>query len=230
MTVRIKVLTSNSMRTMLNRNIARFEQASGCTADISFDPAEVTLKRIEQGESADLAILGEAAIEKLVANGRIVAASRRALVRSNAGVGVRAGSRHPEIGSVEAFRQTLLDSRAIAYASEGASGIHFVRVIEKLGIADAIRAKARTRPGGLLAEMLVSGEVDLAIQHFPELMAVKGVEVVGPFPPGLEFANVLASGIFTGAAQSAAAAELVAFLTSPMAAEQFRAEGLQPLF
>ena len=155
MTVQIKVLTSNSMRTMLNRNIGRFERESGDVADIRFDPAEVTLKRIEQGESADLAILGEAAIDKLVAQGKIISATRRALVRSNAGIGVRAGSRHPDIRSVEAFRQALLDARAIAYASEGASGIHFARVIEKLGIAEAVRAKARTRPGGLLAEMLV---------------------------------------------------------------------------
>ena len=74
------------------------------------------------------------------------------------------------------------------------------------------------------------GEVDVAIQHFPELMAVKGVEVVGPFPPGVEFSNVLAAGVFADAAQPAGAARLVEFLTSAAAAEQFRGEGLQPLF
>jgi molybdate transport system substrate-binding protein len=227
---RIKVFTSNSMRTMLNKNISHFERHSGHSADISFDPAEIALKRIEQGESADLAVLGEAAMEKLVKQGKIAGATRRPLVRSSAGIGVRAGSSHPDISSVESFRKTLLDARAIAYASEGASGIHFVRVLEKLGIADQVKAKSTTRPGGLLAELLVSGEVDLAIQHFPELMAVAGVEVVGPFPPGIEFANVLAAGIFSGTAHPAAVAELMNFLTSPHAAGQFRAEGLEVLF
>ncbi len=226
----IKVLTSNSMRTVLTANISVFERESGHTAAVSFDPAEVTLKRIAIGESADLAILGEKAIDKLIAEGKLAAASKKPLVRSDAGIGVRAGAPHPDISSVDAFKRTLLAASAIAYASEGASGIHFVRVIEKLGIAAEIQAKCRTRPGGLLAEMLVSGEVSLAIQHFPELMAVKGVEVVGPFPPGLEFSNTLAAGIFARAAQPAAAAELLAFLTTKQAARWYQAEGLHPLF
>lgn len=230
MGTQVRVFTSNSMRTMLNNNVSKFEHESGHAVLISFDPAEVTIRKIEKGEMADLAILGEGAIDRLVTEGKIVEATRRALVRSDAGIGVRAGAPHPDISSVDAFKRALLQARSIAYASEGASGIHFSRVIEKLGIANEVRAKAKTRPGGLLAELLVSGEVDLAIQHFPELMAVKGVELVGPFPPGLQFANVLVAGIFARATQPVAAAALVDFLTTPFAAQMFLAEGLQPLF
>lgn len=218
------------MRTMLTKNIPQFEAETGYSVDISFDPAEIMLKRVERGESADLAILGKAAIDKLIKQGKISAESRRVLVRSNAGVGVRAGLPHPDISTIGAFKQTLLDARSIAYATEGASGIHFVNVLDRLGIADAIKAKARTRPGGLLAEMLISGEADLAIQHFPELMAVNGVDVVGAFPPGIEFANVLAGGLFVGAERPEAATALMDFLTTPAAAEKFRTEGLEPLF
>jgi molybdate transport system substrate-binding protein len=103
-------------------------------------------------------------------------------------------------------------------------------VIQKMGIAEAVKAKALTRPGGLLAELLVSGEAELAIQHVPELMAVKGIEVVGPFPPGLDFGNVLAAGVFTKAGEPIGAAALIDFLTTPAAARLFESEGLRPLF
>lgn len=209
---------------------AVFERDSGYAVSVSFDPAQVTLKRIEKGETADFAILGEAAISQLVKQGKVLASTQRALVRSDATIGVRAGATKPDISSVDAFKRALVGARSIAYASEGASGIHFARVIEQLGIASEIKSKAITRPGGLLAELLVSGEAELAIQHVPELMAVKGIEVVGPFPPGLEFSNVLAAGIFTNASELAAAQVLLDFLTTPTSAQRFKAEGLRPLF
>lgn len=209
---------------------AVFERDSGYAVSVSFDPAQVTLKRIEKGETADLAILGEAAISQLVKQGKVLASTQRALVRSDATIGVRASATKPDISSVDAFKRALVGARSIAYASEGASGIHFARVIEQLGIASEIKSKAITRPGGLLAELLVSGEAELAIQHVPELMAVKGIEVVGPFPPGLEFSNVLAAGIFTNASEPAAAQVLLDFLTTPTSAQRFKAEGLRPLF
>lgn len=226
----IQVFTSNSMRTVLNECIPQFTHESGIDVSVSFDPAQVTLKRIAAGESAHIAILGDAAIAQLVELGKIVAETRRSLVASEAAIGIRAGAAKPDITSVEAFKRALLRARSIAYASEGASGIHFERVIKQLGIADAIHAKSITRPGGLLAQFLVSGESELAIQHVPELMAVKGIEVVGPFPPGLEFANVLSVGVFTAARDNAPARTFLDFLMTPASAERFVAGGLKPLF
>lgn len=226
----LKVFTSNSMRTALTRCVPDFERESGYKVSVSFDPAQVTLKRIESGEIADLAILGDAAIVQLVEQGKVAASTRRPLVRSEAAIAVRAGAPHPDIRSAESFKDALLRARSIAYASEGASGIHFEKVIRQMDIAEAVKAKSLTRPGGLLAELLVSGEAELAIQHVPELMAVKGIEVVGPFPPGLDFGNVLSAGVFAGAREPAGAAALIGFLTTPAAARLFESEGLRPLF
>lgn len=225
----IKVFTSNSMRTVMSGCVPVFERESGFTVSVSLDPALVTLKRIAQGESADVAILGEAALKQLVKEGRIAAATCRALVHSDAAIAVRAGAAKPDVSSVGAFRRTLLAARSIAYASEGASGVHFARVVGEMGIADEIRAKSITRPGGLLAELLVSGEAELAIQHVPELMAVKGITVVGPFPPGLEFVNTLAAGIFADAREPAGARVFLDFLATPASAARFVAEGLRPV-
>ena len=230
MATQIKVFTSNSMRTVLTECIPEFERESGYAVSVSFDPAQVTLKRIEAGETADLAILGAAAIDQLAEQGKIIGATRCPLVRSDAAIGARAGAVKPDVSTAEAFKRTLINARSIAYASEGASGIHFVCVIEQLGIADQIKAKTITRPGGLLAELLVSGEAELAIQHVPELMAVKGIEVAGTFPPGLEFFNVLAAGLFADAREPTAAAVLLDYLKTPAMAKRYVAVGLRPVF
>jgi len=226
----IKVFSGNSMRVSLTKLVPEFERASGNTVMLNYDPAQVVLKRISSGETADFAIMGEVALDALIKLGKIMAATRRLLVGSEAGIGVRAGAPRPDISSAVAFKQALLDARSIAYASEGASGIHFVRVIEQLGIADEIKAKAKTRPGGILAELLVSGEADIAIQHIPELKAAQGIEVVGPFPPGFEFANILVAGIFTNSQQPAAAQALLDFLMSPAAKRILVGQGLKILF
>ena len=228
--MKIQVFTGNSMRTVLTELLPQFERDSGRQVSVSYDPAQIVLKRIANGESADLAFLGEPAIDKLIQQGKIAAASKRALARLGAGVAVRAGAPHPDIGSVEAFKRMLLDAKTIAYASEGASGIHFAGLIERLGIAAQIKSKARTRPGGLVGELVVSGEAEIALQQIPELMAVPGIDVVGPFPAELQKISVTTAGIFAASRQSEAAQALLDFLTAPAAARVFRAKGLEPLF
>ncbi len=228
--MQIQVFTGNSMRNVLNELVPRFEQASGHQVSISYDPAQIMLKRIANGESADLAFLGEPAIDELIKQGKIVAASRRSLARLAAGIGVRAGAPKPDISSVEAFKRMLLNAPSIAYASEGASGIYFAGLIERLGIAAQVKSKARTRPGGLVGELVVSGEAEIAVQQIPELMAVPGIEVVGPFPAELQKISVTTAGIFANSSQPDAARALLDFLTTPAAARVFKAKGFDPLF
>lgn len=228
--MQIKVFTGNSTRAVMTELVPRFEHASGHRISISYDPAKVMLKRIASGETADLAILGEPAIDELIKQGKIAAASRRVIARLGAGVGVRAGASQPDISTVEAFKRTLLAAKSIAYSSEGASGIHFAKVIERLGISSQVSGKARTRPGGLLGELVVEGEAEIAIQQIPELMAVPGIELVGPFPPALQKISVTTTGIFASSRQPGAAQAFLDFLTTPAAARVFEAKGLEPAF
>src|SRR5689334_200870 len=137
----IKVISGNSMRVSLTRLLPQFERETAHTATVSYDPAQLVLKRVEKGETADLAIMGEPALDQLIQQGKVKKSTRRPLVSSPAGVGARADAPRPDISSASAFKTLLLNARAIAYASEGASGIHFMRVIEQMGIADEIRAK-----------------------------------------------------------------------------------------
>jgi molybdate transport system substrate-binding protein len=224
----IKLMVSNSLRGALSDLLPAFERASGHRVEVSYDPAKVMMERIGRGESADVVIIGGSAIGELVKQGKVAAASRRAFASCGVGVAVRAGASKPDIGSVDAFKRALLAAKSIAWTQQGASGIYFSGLIERLGIANEVRAKAAQRAGGLIAEVVAEGKAELAIQQIPELMAVPGVEVVGPLPKEIQQVTDSSAGIFAGATNAKAAEELLAYLLTPASKAVLKAKGLQP--
>jgi molybdate transport system substrate-binding protein len=120
----------------------------------------------------------------------------------------------------------MLNAKAIAYTTAGQSGLHFISVTEKLGIAEQVNAKGKTVPGGAAAEFVPKGEADVAVQLIPELASVSGVDVVGPFPAELQNYIVLTAGIGTNAKEAAQA--LIKYLTSPAAISVIKAKGMEP--
>ena len=141
---------------------------------------------------------------------------------------MRAGQKKPDVGTVEALKQTLLDTPSLTFTTEGASGMHFSRVIADLGIGEAIRAKARRQTGGLVAEVLARGEVELAVQQIPELLAVEGVELVGPLPAQVQAISTSAGGVFSDAKEPAGAQAFLDVLRTPAAIRVFRDKGHDP--
>ncbi len=227
-TIEIKLMTSNALRTVLGELAPLFGRAHGHQIAASFDPAQRMLKRIAAGETADVAISNTSAIDQLANEGVIAAGSRRTLARYGVGLAVRAGAPKPDIGSVEAFKRALLGAKSIACTVEGASGIYFSKLIERLGIAEQVNAKAVRRPGGLIAELVAAGEAELAVQQVPELLAVPGIELLGAFPPELQNNSVLSAGVFADSKQPQAAQALIEFLATPGAARVFIAKGFEP--
>ena len=224
----VKLLTSNSVRGVLAELTPRFEREIGYSLEVSYDPAQVMLRRIAAGESGDAAILGVAAIESLVEQGRIERDSVRRIARCGVGIAVRAGQKKPDVGTVEALKQTLLDAPSLTFTTEGASGMHFSRVISDLGIAELVKAKAHRQTGGLVAEVLARGEVELAVQQIPELLAVEGVELVGPLPEEVQAISTSAGGVFSDAKERAGAQAFLDFLRTPEAVRVFRDKGHDP--
>lgn len=224
----IKVMTSNALRGVFGELIPAFERAHGQKIAATYDPAQRALKRIAAGETADVAISSASAMEQLATQGVITAESRRTLARYGVGLAVRAGAPKPDIGSVEAFKRALLDAKSIACTIEGASGIYFTQLIERLGIAAQINAKANRRAGGLIAELVASGEAELAIQQIPELMAVPGIELLGPLPQSLQNNSVLVAGVFAASSQPQAGRTLIEFLAAPDSLRVFKAKGFEP--
>ena len=224
----LTLLSSNSTRGVLAQLLPEFERTTGTRVTVSYDPALIMLKRIRAGETGDVAILGEAAIDALAAERRIIPESRRTLARCRVGIAVGAGAPKPDVSSVEAFKHALLAAESVCHTTSGASGIHFSRVIEQLGIADAIKPKAVKNEGGLIGELVASGEAELAIQQIPELMAVSGIELVGPLPEALQSVSVTTAAIFSASGRAAEAQALIDFLSTPASLGVLRAKGFEP--
>jgi molybdate transport system substrate-binding protein len=154
--------------------------------------------------------------------------SRRILARCEVGVAVLAGKPKPDIGTVESLKRALLAARSVAYTQEGASGMHFSGVIERMGIAEQVSAKAVRQPGGLIGELVAAGKAEIAIQQVPELLAVPGIELVGPLPAEIQLVTVSAAGVFSGTEQAVAAQSFIDFLASPAATRVMQARGFEP--
>jgi len=193
--------------------------------DVEFDPTMRLLKRIEAGERADIAILTDAGVEGLMAQGVLVPGSRRDLALSHIGMAVKAGAARPDISTLAALQATLLAASSIAYSGAGASGLFFAGLLERLGIAEAVNAKATIIPQGFTAALAARGEVALAIQQISELMAVEGVDILGKLPPEANTGAIFSAGLFAGAAPTAAAA--LDWLAAAMDAPTLAAGGLE---
>ena len=223
----LRVLSTLAVMGVLQQVVPAREAATGRRVEVLYEPTAKLLERIRAGAPADVAILTAEAVDALIADGRMQPGSRVDVAVSVIGVAVKAGAPRPDIATPEAFRAALLAARSIGYSRAGASGIVFAGLIERLGIAAAVNAKATIIPQGFTAELAASGAVELAIQQVSELMAVPGVDIVGPLPEVLNVRAVFSGGIMAGAAEDAA--DWLAWITAAATPEVLRAKGLLPV-
>jgi molybdate transport system substrate-binding protein len=225
----VKVLTAGAMKQVILAVGDEFQQDSKATLRIDNDTVGALVKRIEGGAPFDVAVLTPAAIGELSKAGKIGQGSE--LARVGIGVMVKAGAPRPDIGTLDAFKKALLDARSIAYidpASGGSSGIYLARLFERLGIADALKPKTKLKQGGLVADLIVSGEAELGLHQMSEMVSVPGITVVGPLPDEIQNYTTYAAGVGTTAQSPAAAAALVAWLRRPAMAPVLQARGMVP--
>jgi molybdate transport system substrate-binding protein len=225
----IKLLTTGAMREVAAEAAQQFEKETGHKVTVDNATAGGLAKRIGDGEAFDVAIITPVVLDDLAAKGKIVVGSRVDLAKVGMGVAVKEGARLPDIGSVEAFKQTLLDARAVAYtdpAGGGTSGTYFDKLLDKLGIAGPVRAKAKLKRGGYAAELVANGEADVAVHQISEILPVKGVTLVGPLPAEVQNITTYAVGLSPTAGDKAAAKALMAHLAGPATAAALRARGM----
>jgi len=227
----ITVMASLAFKAAYLELVPQFEAASGHKVTTLWVPSVDMRTRLKQGEVVDLVIMSRGAIEELPA-GVVAPNGITNLAKAGVGVAVKKGAPKPDISTPEAFKQALLNAKSIAWsdpAAGGASGVHFAKVIDRLGIADQVKAKTKhPPPSGNTANLVVAGEAELAVQQEPEVMSVAGVDMVGPLPGDLNNITIYAAGIGAGSQQSDAANALIRFLHTPEAQAVFKAKGLKP--
>jgi len=228
----IKVVSGGAFKQVLTALAAQYQNESGNTLDISYQTVGQHLALIRDGKQPfDVAVLTPDAIDGLVKEGKIVPGTRADLAKVGVGVVVKAGASLPDISTVEAFKKTLLAAKSVAYIDPkagGSSGIYVAKLLERLGIADQVNAKAVLVQGGAVADHIADGEAEIGVHQISEILPVAGVTLVGPLPAEIQNYTVYAAGVGTAAKDAATARALVKFLAGPHALSIIKAKGMEP--
>ena len=228
----VTVYSSIGVRSAAEELFRKFETRSSSRLTVTWGTAPMLVARIEAGERADVLILSRAGIDSLIKQGKIVPGSDVTLAGSGVAIAVKAGAARPDISTPEALKHTLLGVKSIAYSEPsagGASGVYFAKLLEQMGIAQQMKPKTKYPPaGGFSAELLLTGEAELAVQQKPELLHVRGVEIVGFLPGDLNLVTEFAAALMGGSKNVETGKAVIGSLRSSEAAAVFRAKGLDP--
>jgi molybdate transport system substrate-binding protein len=230
----VRVMISGGLTAAYKALIPEFERATGNKVLTAYGPSMGTTVnaipvRLERGEPADVLIMVGYALGDLIKQGKVVAESRVDLVNSSIGVAVRSGAPKPDISSAEALKKTLLAAKSIVY-SDSASGVYIsTEMFQKLGIADAMKDKARAIPAEPVGGVVARGDAEIGFQQISELKPVAGIDIVGPLPPEVQQITVFSAGIAGVSKEPEAGRALIRFLASPAAAPIIVNSGMEPI-
>src|ERR1700731_3271298 len=230
----VRVMISGGLTAAYKALVPEFERLTGNKVLTAYGPSMGTTVnaipvRLERGEPADVLIMVGYALGDLIKQGKVIADSRVDLVKSPIGIAVKSGAPKPDISSSDAVKRALLAAKSIAY-SDSASGVYVsTEMFEELGIADAMKDKARKIPATPVGEIVARGDAEIGFQQISELLPVAGVDIVGPLPPDVQKITVFSAGIATVSKEPDAGKALIKFLASPDASAAIVKSGMEPI-
>jgi molybdate transport system substrate-binding protein len=204
-----------------------FEQKTGNKVIVRFEQAADLTRLIETGAPADVAAVQPPQADMFIMGGKMVAGTKTNFAQAGVGVAVRKGARKPDIRTVEAFKAAMLNAKSIGY-SQGGSGIISAQVMEKLGIADQLKAKTKFINGTPVAEAVARGEGEIGLQQINVILPVAGADYVGPLPKELQETVKFSAGLLTASKQQEVARAFLRFIASPEAASVLRKSAMEP--
>ena len=230
----LKVLSAIGMQSVLEDLGPKFERTTGHKLAISFGTAGGVVKRAQGGEAVDVVVATRQGIDGLVKNGKAAADNVTTLASAGISVAVRKGAARPDISSPDTLKRTLLAAKSISYvepASGGASGVHFAKVLDRLGIASEVKSKTvfpNPKTPAEVGPLVANGEAELGVHIIVELVPVAGIDIVGPLPGDLQNIIVFAAAVMASAQDPEASKALVNFLRTPEASVLIKAKGMEP--
>jgi molybdate transport system substrate-binding protein len=227
----IKVLAPSAFKPVITALADEFKRDGGGKVTVVNSTDDMLMRRIDEGEVCDIAVLAPDALRELADRGKIVAGSTKRLARVGLGVAIKEGAPKPSIATVDDFKQALLAARSVAYtdpATGGSTGVYLTSLFERLGIADAIKAKAVLVSDGRVAARVINGDADIAIQLLSELRFVHGATVLGPLPAEIQNYTLYAAGIGAAARDPAQARKLLDLLAGPKGRAVVKGLGMEP--
>ncbi len=228
MTTRISGISSMATRQVLAELAGAYRAQSGVDAAFESVGGVDAARRVQAGESYDLAVLDADALDRLVATGRVVAGSPTGLVRSGVAIAVRAGAPRPDVSTEEALKRAVLAARTIGH-STGPSGTALLKLFERWGLLDELRHRIVQAPPGVpVGKLVADGQVEFGFQQYSEMTNVPGIDVLGPMPPGCGIVSTFSAGLCAASTQPEAVRALIEFMHSPAATDAKRRHGMEP--
>ena len=225
----INVLAAGATESIIRDMVGTFEKESGHTARLTYAPVGALRDKIFAGEPADLTIVTPAIIEQLQAQGAVQPATRTDLGRVGGGIAVPLGAPRPAIGTPDQLKQALLDAAEVYYADPkiATAGAYFLKVADRLGIGDEVKKKGRTAGGGKVSmEMMAkSAAKTIGLTQISEILSVKEVALVGPYPGELQTMTTYAGILLKDTPRTEAAKAFLNFLMSPPVQARFKQAG-----
>jgi molybdate transport system substrate-binding protein len=223
----LKVLAGGSMTGVLNALGPQFEKESGHKLVIHFDSTPNLIKLATSGDPFDLGVVPVDVFKDAAAKARFGAPTTN-VARVGYGVAVRAGAAKPDVSTPDALKKTLLDAKSITYLPASAAGAYVTSVFERLGIADAMKAKTKVQSATTeIPKAVANGDAELGVFLVNVLMA-PGVELAGSFPADLQQELVFTAAVAADSKDADAAKAFIAFLATPAAIAVIKAKGMTP--
>jgi molybdate transport system substrate-binding protein len=228
----IKVISAGAVRGLIAGMIADYSQQTGHKFDFSVGTTGQLRALIASGAPADLIIASAPLMAELEASGKMRPGGRADLGRVGIGVAIREGATAPDLSTPDAFKQTLIDARSVAYTDPregGTSSAYVMGVLERFGLVDAVTKKAVLTKGGHEAvEKVARGEAEIAVTLMSEIVPVKGARLAAPVPPALQLYTVYAAAIPASSTEPDVAHAFIAALAAPAMAQRWSAAGFEP--
>ena len=220
----ISVLSGGAAKSFIEPLAASFK---GHTVKLEFQPMGKLTKSLADGYPADMVVVTSEVVEQLRNERQLDFSRSKPIARVGIGVAIHENARVPDISSVEAFKKTLLAAKSVVYIDPkvGTSGKHVAEILQRLGIAEQVNAKARLGSGGYVTEPVGRGEIELGIHQISEILPVKGVKLAGPLPAELQKYTVYVAVPVVQSARQHVVSEFVKHLTSAQARERLAQAG-----
>jgi molybdate transport system substrate-binding protein len=229
MTAPLKIISSMATKQLLAALGPQYTQSSGQSVVFEAAGGVDINKRVRAGEAVDVVVLAANAIDQLIGEGHLVAASRVDLVKSGIAIAVRQGAARPDVGSEEAVKRAVLAAGKVSY-STGPSGVYLEKLFERWGIAEEIKPRLVLAPPGVpVGALLAKGEADLGFQQLSELKHLPGLDILGPLPPAIQLITTFSAGVSATSTEAGAVRAMLDYMNSPAAVAAKQAAGMEPV-